>query len=95
MRNRFVVTDPGLLDWQLQVQQVRFNPAHDSYGRLFALLKAGASQIQVPEKYGFSVHLNWRSQSLLALREEVDREFWSLSLAHYERYLATSDLFTA
>ncbi len=95
MRNRFVVTDSSLLDWQLQVQQVRFNPAHDSYGRLFALLKAGASQIQSPEKYGFSIHLKWRDQSLLALREEVDREFWSLSVAHYERYLATPDLFTA
>jgi len=93
MRNRFVVTDPALLDWQLQVQQVRYNPRHDAYGRLFALLKAGASQIQSPEKYGFSVHLNWRGESLLALREEVDREFWELSVAHFERYLATTDMF--
>jgi uncharacterized protein len=93
MRNRFVVTDDGLLEWQLQVQQVRFNPEHDAYVRLFTLLKAGASQIKDPEKYGFSVHIAWRGYDLLALREQVDREFWELSEAHFERYLATPDLF--
>lgn len=95
MRNRFVVTDTALLDWQLQVQQVRYSSSHDAYGRLFALLKAGATQIQSPEKYGFSVHLNYRGQSLLALREDVDREFWALSVAHFERYLATPDMFAS
>lgn len=95
MRNRFVVTDAALLDWQLQVQQIRYNPSHDAYGRLFSLLKAGASQIQSPEKYGFSIHLNWRDQTLLSLREEVDREFWALSVAHFERYLATPDMFAS
>lgn len=93
MQNKFVVTDPGLLRWQLQTQQIRFNPAHDQYCGLFALLKAGASQIQAPETFGFSVHLPWRDSTLTALRELVDQEFWSLSDAHHQRYLATPDLF--
>ena len=93
MQNKFVVTDPGLLRWQLQTQQIRFNPAHDQYCGLFALLKAGASQIKEPEAFGFSIHLLWRNSSLTTLRESVDQEFWSLSDAHHQRYLATQDLF--
>ena len=29
----------------------------------------------------------------LVIRNEVDEEFWLLSAAHYDRYMATSDLF--
>lgn len=95
MQQRFVVTDPNLLRWQLDVQQVRFNPLHDEYCWLFALLKAGAGQISDPNKYGFSVHLDHRQHTLLELREQVDKAHWELSVAHYERYLATPDLFGA
>ena len=55
VQNKFVVTDAGLLRWQLETQQVRFNPVHDQYCGLFALLKAGASQIVDPQAVGFSV----------------------------------------
>lgn len=91
--NKFVVVDPTLLRWQLEVQQLRFNPQHDEYCWLFTLLKAGASQIKDPHKYGFSVHLAWRGASLTALRDRIDHEFWTLSVAHYDRYLATPDMF--
>ncbi len=93
MQNKFVVVDRQLLYWQLDVQQIRHNREHDEYCSLFALLKAGASQINDTSQYGFSVHLAWREESLVALREQVDREMWELSMAHYERYLATPDLF--
>lgn len=94
MQNKFVVVDPRLLAWQMDVQQVRYNPEHDPYCWLFALLKAGASQIDDPDKFGFSIHLDSRRYSLIELREQVDREFWELSVAHFDRYLATPDLFT-
>ncbi|MEK9928559.1 MAG: DUF1289 domain-containing protein [Halieaceae bacterium] len=95
MRNRFEVTDPGLLRWQLETQQVRFRADHDEYCGLFALLKAGASQIQEPERFGFLVTVPWRESGLRELLEQVDREFWELSVAHHERYLATADLFSS
>jgi len=95
MQNRFEVVEPDLLAWQISVQQVRYNPAHDEYCQLFALLKAGASQIEEPVKYGFVVRPGWRQHSLKTLWELVDREFWELSVAHYERYLATPDMFSA
>lgn len=93
MRNRFEVTDPGLLRWQLETQQIRFRAEHDEYCGLFSLLKAGASQIKEPERYGFSVLVACPESGLRELMEQVDREFWELSVAHHERYLATPDLF--
>jgi predicted Fe-S protein YdhL (DUF1289 family) len=91
--NRVRVTDRSLLSWQLQTQQVRYNPDHDPHCWVFALLKAGAGQIVDPAAFGFEVDLAYRELSLLELREQIDAEFYALSSAHYERYYLMPDLF--
>ena len=95
VQNRLRVLDAGLLEWQLQVQQVAYNPAHDEYCWAYTLIKAGASQISEPREYGFDVEMRYRDISLADLREEIDQEFYALSQAHYERYMAIPDLFAA
>jgi len=35
----------------------------------------------------------WADLTLLQLRDQIDEDFWVLSTAHYDRYLATPDLF--
>ena len=92
--NRFRVMDPKLLAWQLRVQNIRHHQQHDKYCNLFALLKAGAKQIKLPEQFGFEVLPYYRGESLSDLRDQIDEQFWTLSLAHHERYIATPDLFT-
>ena len=91
--NKLQVTDKALLHWQLQVQQVAYSEYHDEYCWVFSLLKAGAGQIESPPDYGFEVDLHYRELPLLELREMIDREFYILSEAHYERYMLTADLF--
>jgi hypothetical protein len=59
------------------------------------LLKAGANQIDVPEQFGFEVLPAFRDRPLSALRDQIDEEFWVLSSAHYDRYVATPDLFAS
>ncbi len=87
MQDKLHIVNAELLHWQLTVQRVRF-PAHkDPYIWLFQLLRAGAGQISQPRKYGFVVDRAWRDHSLLVLREAIDREFYQLSVAHYERYI--------
>lgn len=93
VRNRLRVTDPALLSWQLQVQQIRHNVAHDEYCWVHALLKAGGSQIEDTAAFGFEVDLRYRDLSLQQLWQEIDEEFYLLSEAHYERYMLTPDLF--
>ena len=91
--NKLRVTDPSLLRWQLQVQQVRYTEHHDEYCWVFSLLKAGAGQIDHTPDFGFEVDIPYRDMSLVALRDLIDAEFYILSEAHYERYIKAPDLF--
>ncbi|NQX89525.1 MAG: DUF1289 domain-containing protein [Halioglobus sp.] len=91
--NKLRVRDTALLQWQLNVQKIRFEPWHDEYCWVFSLLKAGAGQISDTRRYGFEVDLRYRDMPLPALREAIDSEFYVLSEAHYERYMMSPDLF--
>ncbi|MFT6286136.1 MAG: putative Fe-S protein YdhL (DUF1289 family) [Alcanivorax sp.] len=93
--NKIRVTDEALLRWQLEVQQIAFIHHHDQFCWAYSLIKAGASQIKTPKEYGFEVDLAFRGISLLELREKIDTEFFTLSQAHYDRYMRTADLFAA
>jgi hypothetical protein len=91
--NKFRIIDLKLLTWQLEVQKIRFQADHDPFCHVFVLLKAGAAQITEPEQFGFEVLPPFRHESLVKLRDEIDEEFWVLSSAHYDRYIATADMF--
>ena len=91
--NKLQVTDKALLQWQLQVQQLSFVPHHDEYCWVYSLIKAGASQIRDTGDYGFVVDQSFRHLPLAELRELIDREFYILSEAYYERYILPPDLF--
>jgi predicted Fe-S protein YdhL (DUF1289 family) len=91
--NKLRVTDKALLEWQLQVQQLSYPAHHDEYCWVYSLIKAGASQIDDTGAYGFDVDLAFRGMPLAQLRELIDREFYILSQAHYERYILAPDLF--
>ncbi|MFT7288963.1 MAG: putative Fe-S protein YdhL (DUF1289 family) [Halieaceae bacterium] len=93
VQNKLRVIDSALLAWQMQTQQVRHDVDHDPHCWVFALLKAGAGQIDEPRDYGFEVDLRYRELTLLELREQIDIEYFQLSSAHYERYHLLPDLF--
>ncbi|MCP5131074.1 MAG: DUF1289 domain-containing protein [Pseudomonadales bacterium] len=93
VRNKLRVTDRSLLQWQLQVQQLSYTEHHDEYCWVYSLIKAGATQILRTEDYGFEVDIAFRGLPLAQLRELIDREFYVLSEAHYERYMLAPDLF--
>ncbi len=82
------VIDSELLEARLRAQQIRY-PLHRSPPVwVFELLRAGASQIGDPREYGFIVEPGYRTLPLAVLREQIDREFFLLSEAHYQRYIA-------
>jgi predicted Fe-S protein YdhL (DUF1289 family) len=91
--NKLQITDKALLQWQLQVQQVDYPAHHDEFCWVYSLIKAGASQIDVTADYGFDVDQAYRHLPLVELRELIDREYFVLSEAHYDRYMLTPDLF--
>lgn len=93
VQNKLQITDSALLEWQLQVQQIPYPKHHDEYCWVYSLIKAGASQIEQTSEYGFEVDQAYRKMPLSTLRDMIDREFYTLSEAHYERYMLTPDLF--
>jgi uncharacterized protein len=91
--NKLRVIDKSLLQWQLEVQNIRHVAHHDEYCWLFSLLKAGAGQIDNTRDYGFTVDRLYRELPLAELARQIDDEYLILSQAHYDRYIATPDLF--
>lgn len=84
---KLVVFDANLLAAQLQAQQLRYSKHKDPLVWVFELLRAGASQIADTRSFGFELAPGYRHMTLLALREQIDREFYLLSEAHYQRYV--------
>jgi predicted Fe-S protein YdhL (DUF1289 family) len=84
---KLTVFDTALLERQLKLQQVRY-PVHRScYVWVFELLRAGANQIADTREFGFALTPAYSGMALGALRDEIDREFFILSEAHYQRYM--------
>lgn len=89
VQGKLVIFDEGLLRWQIHTQQVRTFPYRDLYCGLFELLRAGAGQIDEPRGFGFDVLPGYRESTLVEIRDQIDREFYLLSEAYYERHFAT------
>ena len=90
VESRLHIVDSRLLAEQLKLQQIRYASYRDPYCWLYALLRAGASQIENEADYGFMVRESEQQWSLLQLREQIDHEFYLLSVAHYERYIVAN-----
>lgn len=84
---RFEILDEAQLLRQIRHQQLRFNPEQNPYCWVFDLLRAGASQIDDLEAFGLWLKPNWLDYSLPELRDQIDRDFYELSCAHYERFI--------
>jgi len=82
------VFDEQRLRAQLVQRQVRFNPEQSPYCWAYQLIARAARLIQQVDAYGIVILPEFRERSLSDLRDAIDREFFLLSEAHYERYIA-------
>lgn len=82
------VFDAQRLRNQLVQRQVRFNPEQSPYCWAYQLIARAARLIQQVDAYGIVILPEFRERSLSDLRDAIDREFFLLSEAHYERYIA-------
>ncbi len=88
VRNKLDVVDASLLRSQVQHQQINCDLEGSPYCWVYELLRAGASQITDLAPYGLRLLPQWRGKSLLQLRDAIEHDYYSLSCAHYERYIA-------
>ncbi len=82
------VFDPTRLRQQLEQRQIRFVPEQSEYCWAYQLIARGARVINLLEAYGMVLLPEFRNWSLPELRDAIDREFFLLSEAHYDRYIA-------
>lgn len=82
------VIDAALLRRQLEQRQIRFVVQQSPYCWAYQLIARGARQIQQIEAYGIALLPKFRGSGLPELRDAIDREFFLLSEAHYQRYIA-------
>jgi hypothetical protein len=87
-----VIDDVELLGKQMQAQQINFDSARYPVSWVVELLKAGASQINTPEQYGLQLTEQGVGKNLRELRDAIEKEFYELSTAHYERYFKHAPL---
>ena len=87
---RLEITDLDLLVSQLKTQQIKYHETRDPYCWLFELLRAGATQIEDPNQFGFAKLAMFEHKTLIEIRRDIDDEFYALSVAHYERYMVAN-----
>jgi predicted Fe-S protein YdhL (DUF1289 family) len=80
------------LQIQLNAQQIAFDAAREPSSWVVELLKAGASQIDDLSIYGLQITEQARAMSMRDIRDAVEKEFYALSCAHYERYFSHAPL---
>ncbi|KAF1066705.1 MAG: hypothetical protein GAK45_01846 [Pseudomonas citronellolis] len=88
MVGKVEVFDAVRLRQQLEQRQIRFVPEQSPYCWAYQLIARGARMIQNLDAYGLALLPEFREWQLPDLREAIDREFFLLSEAHYERYIA-------
>ena len=89
--NKIRVADASLLSTQLQHQNIRFDINQDPHCWVFKLLKEGASQID-PQQYGLVLEPSWKSRNLVEIKDAIDKDYYALSCAYYDRYIARGEI---
>ena len=80
--------DAPRLRAQLEQRQIRFVPEQSPYCWAYQLIARGSRLIQNLDAYGVALLPEFRERPLPELRDAIDREFFLLSEAHYDRYIA-------
>jgi predicted Fe-S protein YdhL (DUF1289 family) len=88
VRSQLEIIDESLLLSQLRHQQIRFDESQSTYCWVFELLRAGASQIGDLGAYGLRPTAQARGVSLVEIRRRIDEDFYALSVAYYQRFIA-------
>ncbi|KUJ84952.1 DUF1289 domain-containing protein [Microbulbifer flavimaris] len=88
VRSQLEIIDRNLLLAQLRHQQIRFDEEQNPYCWVFELLRAGASQIENTLDYGLQPTPQARGVALVEIRRRIDEDFYALSVAYYQRYVA-------
>ena len=81
------IIDEEKLLYQMRYQQLSVDDDTSAARCVYELLRAGAAQIDQPEHYGFALKPEWQRFNLEEIKQFLEQDFFTLSSAHYERYI--------
>ncbi|OLS58886.1 DUF1289 domain-containing protein [Pseudomonas putida] len=88
MTAKLEVFDVDRLRQQLEQRKIRYVAHQSEYCWAYQLIARGARVIRELEAYGLALLPEFREWELPELRDAIDTEFFLLSEAHYQRYIA-------
>ncbi len=80
------VIDELTLAEKIQAFKIRVAGHRGPYSQAFELLRAGGEQVKPLSDFGLRARRGYEDWSVAQIREAIDRDFWELSSAHFDRY---------
>lgn len=80
------VTDESKLAEKIQQFKIRVAEHRGPYSQAFELLRAGGEQVKPFTDFGLHAQSGYEHWTVSQIRDAIDRDFWQLSSAHFERY---------
>ena len=90
LQEKFEIIDAEKFKEFLRDAKILFNQELSPICWIFDLLRASSHDDLNLESFGISVTEQFSDHSLLELKDMINREFFDLSVAHYDRYINNS-----
>ena len=87
LEDKFTIIDPEKLKNKLKDANISFNQELDPLCWVFDLFRTFTIEDIGLEEVGIALKGEFLNMSLSKIKEDINKEFFELSLAHYERYI--------
>ena len=90
LEEKFLVADIDKFKVALNQSKIRFNQDLEPICWVFDLFRSLNTEDLNLKDFGLAIQKEFANTPLPQLKEEVNKEFYELSLAHYQRYIQPS-----
>ena len=87
LKDKFAITDTEKLKNKLKEANISFNQELDPLCWVFDLFRTFTIEDIDLEEVGIALKGEFSGMALFKIKEDINKEFFELSLAHYERYI--------
>ena len=87
LEDKFTIIDPEKLRNKLKDANISFNQELDPLCWVFDLFRTFTIEDIDLEEVGIALKGEFSGMALSKIKEDINKEFFELSLAHYERYI--------
>ena len=87
LEDKFTIIDPEKLKNKLKDANISFNQVLDPLSWIFDLFRTFTIEDIDLEEVGIALKGEFSNMPLSKIKEDINKEFFELSLAHYERYI--------